>query len=121
MTEPKRETNIQTLVWYVRDRVAEVMKQMILRGYDPVIFETRRSKERQEWLYGVGRTHSKDRDPVTWTKDSRHIPGKAVDVISHAHGWSNKEFFRALGEEAQKQGLHQLAEIGDMAHLEWRG
>ena len=45
------------------------------------IFETLRTKERQKWLYGIWRTHSLHRKPVTRTMSSRHMTGEAVDVV----------------------------------------
>lgn len=43
------------------------------------VFEARRSKERQEWLYSQGRT--RPWKIVTWTLQSKHLEGKAVDIV----------------------------------------
>jgi len=109
MTEPKRNKSLDSLEPYVKERVERLLKAMKARGFDPIIFEARRSLERQKWLYGIGRTHQTRRRPVTWTMHSRHIVGKAVDVISKSRLWDWPEFFAALKREAAVVGLHTLA------------
>lgn len=117
--EPKRQTDLDSLVPYVKERVEQVMAALITAGFDPIVFEARRSKERQKWLYGVGRTHDKNRKPVTWTMHSFHILGKAVDIISKRKGWNWPAFFDALHVEGEKVGLHPIPQEG--CHLEWEG
>jgi len=119
MTEPTREIAISSLVPYVASRVNAVLVAMRARGFDPVVFEARRSQERQDWLYGVGRTHSLNRKPVTWTHNSKHLVGKAADIISKSRLWSWPEFYRALKEEANRAGLSVLN--AEQCHIEWRG
>jgi peptidoglycan L-alanyl-D-glutamate endopeptidase CwlK len=117
--EPKRYADLDTLQPYVRERVERVMAAMVAAGFDPIIFEARRSPTRQKWLYGVGRTHDKKRKPVTWTLESKHISGKAVDIISKRWGWANNAFFVALRKAAHAEGMHTIANDG--AHIEWQG
>jgi D-alanyl-D-alanine dipeptidase len=110
---------ISTLVPYVADRVNKVLVAMRARGYDPIVFEARRTQDRQEWLYGVGRTHDLDRKPVTWTHSSNHIRGKATDIISKSKLWSWPDFYKALKQEANKVGMSVLS--AEQCHIEWRG
>lgn len=122
MKEPPRQTSLDTLEPYVAERVARVLAAMQARGFDPIIFEAARTVERQRWLYGVGRTHSKHRKPVTWTLNSRHIPrngakGKAADIISKRRGWDWPQFYTALAQEARKEGLKVLRV--ERCHVEW--
>jgi hypothetical protein len=117
--EPRRQTDLDTLQSYVADRVREVITAMQAAGFDPIVFEARRELARQKWLYGVGRTHDKNRKPVTWTMNSLHIPGKAADIISKRRGWNWPEFYVALHAAAHKVGLHTIAQEG--CHIEWQG
>jgi hypothetical protein len=120
--EPKRQTSLDTLEDYVAARVRRILAAMQARGYDAVAYEAARTEERQRWLYGVGRTHSLTRKPVTWTLHSLHIPrnggkGKAVDIISKSRGWNWPEFYDALAEEAKKEGMHPIDV--ERCHIQW--
>jgi len=121
--EPKRITSISELWEPIQERVKAVLAAMKARGFDPIIYESRRTTERQAWLWGIGRAHHLNRKPVTdkdgVKKQSRHQVAKAVDVISKSRYWGWPAFFRALRQEAKKQGLHSLAPYEE-CHLEWR-
>jgi len=119
MKEPPRQTSLALLAPYVRERVEKVLVAMKARGFDPIVFESARTETRQRWLYGVGRTHSLRRKPITWTLNSLHIPGKAVDIISKKRKWDWPAFFTALAQEGRKVGLHSIKAEG--CHMEWRG
>jgi len=118
--EPPRITDIGSLEPYVAERVRRILTRLRKAGWDPVVYEARRTPARQAWLYGVGRWHSRDRQPVTRTLASKHLTGKAVDIVSRSHGWSSAEFFDALKRAAEAEGME--APYGwDRAHVEWRG
>ena len=117
MAEPKRVNDIDALVPYVASRVRTVLARMEARGFDPIVFESRRSLARQLWLYAQGRTRPGPK--ITWTLASKHLSGKAVDIISRSKGWNWDEFYRALAEEGRKVDLHPIPQEG--CHLEWRG
>jgi len=104
--EPKRQTDLAGLKPAFRAKVVTLLDNMQAKGWDPVVFEARRSAERQAWLYGISRTHHLKSRPVTWTRTSKHQAGVAVDIISQEHGWSNHQFFDALKREAVKLALH---------------
>ncbi len=130
--EPKRNNSIDLLVPYVAERVKKLIKSMEARGFDPMVYETLRTTERQQWLYGQGRTvgaclrvgvPGKYARPgatvVTKTLQSMHLKGKAADIVSRSKLWNYPQFFASLKEEAEKVGLHTLGFEG--CHVEWRG
>ncbi len=122
--EPRRDCDINSLEPYLVERVQKVLDAMRARHMDPIPFETRRTVERQAWLYGVGRTHSLARKPVTYVdgvrKLSMHQRGKAVDIVSRSLLWNAPPaFWNALKAEAKKVGLHTLS--FEACHCEWRG
>jgi len=132
--EPKRCDMIAELASYLHQRVRNILNRMRARGFDPQVFESYRSQERQWYLYGKGRSAAqlkrahvdvKWAQPsakiVTQTVDSKHRKRKAVDIISKSSGWSNPAFFIALKEEAEREGMHTLANNGDACHVEWDG
>ncbi len=117
--EPARNTDLHSLWEPIQDRVSRLLTAMTRRGFDPIIFEALRSEWRQKWLYGVGRTHDLKRKPVTWTMHSKHLAGKAVDIVSKKHLWDYPEFYDALAEEAEKVQLHVIP--NERCHCEWQG
>lgn len=118
--EPDRIADINSLEPYVADRVRRVIQRLEKQGWDPVVFEARRTLERQMWLYGIGRWHSRNRNPVTHTIRSKHLVGKAADIVSRSRGWSDQKFFDALKTAAEAEGL-AVPYDWDRAHVEWRG
>ncbi len=106
--EPARTKEISTLAEPFRSRVKQLIAAMTAHGYDPVVFEARRSAARQQYLYGFGRTHHVGKRPVTWTLKSRHLTGTAVDIISKSRLWSWPGFYDALKHHAEALGLHVL-------------
>lgn len=117
--EPKRQNDINLLVPYVADRVRRIFAAMENRGFDPIAFETLRTPERQRYLYSIGRTRQRQRKPVTWTLNSNHFKGKAVDVVSKSRWWNWPAFFAALKQEANREGMKVLSK--ERCHIEWRG
>jgi|GEM_PF-767104 len=94
------------------DRVIARMRDEY--GSDVGIVETTRTQERQDYLYAQGRT--RPGDVVTWTKDSAHTRGEAVDVVVDG-SWNNAEGFARLQRIAREEGLRTLG-IKDPGHLE---
>lgn len=114
--EPKRNNSLSSLDADFRLKVIELLHNMQTHDYDPVVFEALRSKARQQWLYSIGRTRQKNRKPVTWTLSSRHLSGKAADIISKSKGWNSPAFFSALKQEAEKLGLRVIPQ--EQCHVE---
>jgi len=116
--EPARRTDMDSLWEPFRRKVERLLERMKERGFDPIVFDALRTRERQEWLYGFGRTHHKNRKPITWTMNSRHLVGKAADIVSRSRGWSWPEFFAALKSEAEMLGLETIPQEG--CHVQWK-
>jgi len=63
-----------------------------------------RTKERQEYLYSIGRTTELDRKPITWTTNSYHMTGKAFDIFAYVDGkatWEHK-YYEPIARHLQK-------------------
>jgi|GEM_PF-2089402 len=112
MQEPARNTSLDALTPEFRSKLQKLIDAMKALGFDPVVFEAKRSLERQKWLYGVGRTHDKGKKPITWTMHSEHLTGNAADVISKKHGWNSVDFYTHLKAEAAEVGLHTIPQEG---------
>lgn len=93
-------------------RVIERMRNEY--GHDVRVVETVRSQERQDYLFEQGR--SRPGNIVTWTRDSAHTHGDAVDVNIDG-SWSNAEGFARLQRIAREEGLRTLG-VRDPGHLE---
>ena len=99
----------------LRARVERVMERMKNEyGHDVTLVETTRSQERQDWLFAQGRTRSGS--VVTWTRDSAHTRGEAVDVMIDG-SWDNAAGFARLQRIAREEGLRTLG-MKDPGHLE---
>lgn len=74
------------------------------------IFETLRTQERQKWLYGIGRTHHTSSKPVTWTMNSKHLTGEAVDVVFLNNGKIQRAWpYEQIIELSKKYGINNLS------------
>ena len=90
---PKVQNDMDALLPSFRKEVEQLLKRMERRGFEPMVFETGRTEERAEWLKNVKKTSKVG-------KRSMHCHGAAVDIICAKKKWDNKQFFRALGQEA---------------------
>ena len=104
---PVNQADVDPSLWAKWLIVSSELKRL---GYSPVIFEAGRTQRRQAWLYGQGRPDfpgGREGDPVTWTLSSNHpeLPARALDVIDSKTGWSDPDFFSALGVLALRNGL----------------
>jgi peptidoglycan L-alanyl-D-glutamate endopeptidase CwlK len=84
------------LVKVVRDAAEHI-------PFPVLVTEGVRTLERQKALYEQGRT--KPGKIVTWTLKSKHIEGKAVDLvpyIDNAIPWNDGMLFVAIGTEMKK-------------------
>jgi hypothetical protein len=113
VTTPVRETD--GLAPELKQRLTRVIDRMKQEyGHDVGIVETVRSQERQDHLYEQGRT--RPGNVVTWTRDSAHAHGDAVDVIIDG-AWDNAQGFARLQRIAREEGLRTLG-VRDPGHLE---
>ncbi len=87
-------------------------------GYTLQVAEGVRTKERQAALYAQGRTAPGK--VVTWTMDSRHLTGHAVDLIPVKDGvvaWGNRGLWDALYECMTEAA--SFARIPIRAGMDW--
>lgn len=66
--------------------LAQVLLNLAIRnikaqGINPLIVETYRSQERQNYLYAQGRTRNLKSPKITWTLNSIHTLRNAVDIV----------------------------------------
>lgn len=117
--EPKTIKNITELWKPFANKIRTLMSNLENAGHPGKIIETIRTYNRQQYLYSIGRRGIKGEKPVTWTMSSKHLVGKACDIIPKDGDWNDKEFFTTLKTEAEALGLNTLDEISDWAHVEW--
>ena len=76
-----------------------------------VVFEARRSQERQKYLYAQGREKPYEKNRiVTWTMDSKHLSGDAVDIV-FMNDWKLERIwpYKDLIDMAKNYGIENLA------------
>ncbi len=94
-------------------RLDRVIDRMAQAGHSVEVRETVRTPERQAALYAQGRTATGP--VVTWTLDSRHLEGKAADVV--VDGRTSGAGYDLLHAIASEEGLRTLG-AKDPGHLE---
>ena len=111
----KPSTDVAALDPELRGRLERVIERMKTEyGHDVTVVETVRSQQRQDALYAQGRTTPGS--VVTWTEDSLHTQGEAVDVMVDG-SWNNAKGFARLQQVAREEGLKTLG-MKDPGHLE---
>jgi len=99
-------------------RVERVVERMWSEyGHRVEVVEGHRSQSRQDQLFAQGRTAPGPK--VTWTRNSAHTRGEAVDVRIDG-GWDDLEGFRRLQVVAREEGIRTLG-MKDPGHLELPG
>lgn len=94
MLSERSEKNLEG----VDERLANVVRK-VAETYSILVIEGLRTKERQADLYAQGRT--KPGKVITWTMKSKHLEGKAVDVVLLRNGkihWEDPSDFVELGK-----------------------
>ena len=105
------QNSLELLQQPFRLLVFEVLIDLEHQGFDPFVFETGRTDERQAVLVKKG---------ASKRLRSLHQDGLAVDIIDKIQGWKSEEFFLALAKSAEKVGLvsgHRW-KWRDSAHIE---
>lgn len=111
-----------------RPKFEQLVENLEARGVPVKLIEGKRSLERQAELYAQGRTTPGKK--VTWTMNSKHLKGIAVDIVpvavADARDWAPDDpVWDVVGEEAAKLGLKWgiTSKPGekDKPHLEWIG
>ena len=90
----------------VDETLVNVVKRAIeISEVDFTVMEGVRTLERQRELYAKGRTAPGK--IVTWTMKSRHIEGKAVDLVPYPLDWNDLEKFNKI-KDAMFQAAREL-------------
>lgn len=107
--------NLDSLAPELRQRLERVMARMKEEfGHAVTVVEAQRSQERQNFLYEQGR--SRPGNVVTWTRDSNHLTGRAVDVMIDG-SYNNALGYQRLARIAAEEGLRTLG-ARDPGHVE---
>lgn len=95
----------------------DLWRQEVIEKFpNAVVFEARRSQERQDWLYAQGRT--RPWKIVTWTKTSNHFSGNAVDIVFRNDDKLQRVWpYWELIEIAKKYGIRNLSPK-ELCHFE---
>ena len=96
----------------VDEQLVNIVKRAIeISEVDFTVLEGVRTLDRQRELYAQGRTAPGK--IVTWTMKSRHIEGKAVDLVPYPLDWNDLEKFNKI-----KDAMFQAAREQDV-NLRW--
>lgn len=102
---------IEDLIPAMRIGYAKFEEIMRKAGIDFIVTSTRRTQAEQDALYAQGRTVPGE--IVTWTRRSKHIEGKAFDIVIMEN---EKPDWKITNPKWTKAG-----EIGEMIGLIWGG
>lgn len=130
LPKPPREVPVQSslkdLAPKFREALERTVADMKALGHKPRIFETLRTKERQDFLYGFGRQYDDGRGTVTNSFShtrTYHGYGLAADIVENdATPWNAKpSFWNDLGRCAEKHGLAWGGrwKFVDLPHVQW--
>ena len=93
----------------MKPRAEAFLKKCKELGVNIAITETKRSKERQQYLYAQGRT--RPGNIVTWTLQSNHILGLAMDIV----------FVDSNGKYTYNGDWNKIGPIAEDCGLIWGG
>lgn len=88
--------------------VLVVERAIQISSVDFAVTEGLRTLARQKELYAKGRTAPGP--AVTWTMKSKHLQGRAVDLVPFVSGrlvWDDVSLFKKIGD-AMRQAAHEL-------------
>lgn len=107
MTFALSKTSLARLDGVDQRLVAIVKRAIQISTVDFMVVEGVRTLARQRELYAQGRT--KPGKVVTWTLKSKHIEGRAVDLLPAPYDWKDHKGFdaviRAMMEAAGELGV----------------
>lgn len=120
------ESDLSVLAPKFRAAVEATVTAMRAKGHKVRVFETRRTPERQAFIYGFGREYDDGRGIVTKVRDSLaswHGYGLAADIVEDDKDpWTAPQaFWNDLGECARANGLTWGGdwEWKDLPHVQW--
>ena len=122
--EPQRQSSILSLAPKFQTAINQVTFNM---GASALVYETIRTPERQQWLYGFGRDYDDGRGIITNAQSAQyswHFFGLAVDIIHHTLEWeAPQSWWKALANAYVRYG--QTAggnwRRADTPHGQWGG
>lgn len=106
------------------DKVNVILSKLTQKGWRPRVASGLRSVEEQQEKIDQGRSSLKN------PRDSKHVQGRAVDIIDSRYGWNGPasdldfQFWNDLGEAAREVGLvwgGDWKSFKDVAHVEMPG
>jgi len=126
---------IEALTEPMQVKVNKFIEELDKAGFKYTILETLRAKETQEAYYAQGRepvgkvnekrkkaglyllTQAENENIITWTLDSKHLKGEAVDIAPIVNGkipW-------VVVTAADAEYWLMLGKIGELCGLNWGG
>jgi peptidoglycan L-alanyl-D-glutamate endopeptidase CwlK len=101
--DPRSEKNLATVQPQLQRLGRELLRRLAAEGLTFKVTSGNRTQAEQDKLYSQGRNGNKG-PVVTWTRKSRHIGGKAIDLTLFSGKnpvWDSKHYDRAgvIGEE----------------------
>ena len=99
-------------------KIKDFLKEVRVKYPNVEIFEWIRSIDRQKELYSIGRRWIPWEKPVTWTMNSNHFLGKAVDLVFRINWILTWDWdYKYLIEVAKKYWINNLAPK-ELCHFE---
>ena len=100
--DPRSEKNLATVQPQLQKIGRELLRRLAAEGLTFKVIQGRRTQAEQDALWAKGRT--KPGPKVTWTRNSRHLTGRAIDLALFSGKnvvWESKHYTRAgqIGEE----------------------
>ena len=106
----KRENSLETLLPTFRKKIDVLLQMMVVDGFDPFVFESRRSKERAKDLSIKG----------TGIEESQHTIDAAVDILDRKALWKTSQaFFDALHRNSLALGLGRIKHKDKNGKVDW--
>jgi hypothetical protein len=104
---PDRDLN--KLTPEMKKRLEKFLKDCADAEVPVFVTEGFRTSARQKWLYSFGRYgENKDKGVLTWTLESNHMTGEAVDIAFDKAGNIYKGDWEKVFDIAEKNGLRSL-------------
>jgi peptidoglycan L-alanyl-D-glutamate endopeptidase CwlK len=102
VADPRSEKNLATVEPRLQKLGRELLRRLAAEGLTFKVTSGNRTQAEQDALYAQGRT--KPGKVITWTRKSRHIGGRAIDLTLFSGKnpvWESKHYDRAgaIGEE----------------------
>lgn len=71
-----------------KERVIAFLEEAKKKWFNVMPFETLRTPKRQQELYAIWRTTDLNKYPLTWTLQSKHLTGNAIDIVFKDANWN---------------------------------